>query len=694
MLLEDSQEFAERYGLGTEAASELLLMMRRAYAASFNPSSGETLGSDREYAADGEDSPAVPPDNRAETYIDEGPLGSGAMGLVRRVRNPALNAPEARNVGGGGATVRLHLRSGRCPAARLPLIILAGGDVRAQFPETEFSTVILDEVPADTYLAAVTGPTGAGIGSAEFIVDCADCTLDVRLDIAPGFESHPKGGCSELPCLDGACDTCVAVDVRDEENAPDSGGLVSVFAPIDEDFHVEDDGAICLDLPGAADLSVELAAHAFEASALAHLPRAASCGSGGCAEIALVPAARLSYGDGALFDDALAVELGHFDPRYSNFRDFVSTPTRSRSFFRATVGADDTGALADALSEERPVANEAVALHIVRQDALGQEIVQGLSVRLVLPTSGLGFDLTLPPAAVRGGPFSLADGAATVRIAELPQGVDDTSTYYSSTDGSARVVGIGGGRIFVTVDGVFEGGDESTGISLLAVAPILTQADSPQGLLSQRSHPLNGRGVCIVNAAHPDGYADTMTGTRSEDDFPGGQYDLCIPTDEFYMLRGDDVPGLITPITSLYVHGGDGFTLFGNDDPDAPLFVTGDLRWFDPAFLGRMYEGVGLDPDLIESHGTITGRFADRTGFLARAGRVTLEIGEDVVDAFLIGDDFGPSDDTSIYFFPSVPPTTLDEPYTLRAFRDDSTEIAEFRQLVVPMAGTALIPHP
>ena len=98
MLLEDIQAFAERYGLGTEAVSELLLMMRRAYAASFNPSSGESLGSDREYAADGEDSPTVPGDNRAETYIDEGPLGSGAMGLVRRVRDPALNRSMAMKV--------------------------------------------------------------------------------------------------------------------------------------------------------------------------------------------------------------------------------------------------------------------------------------------------------------------------------------------------------------------------------------------------------------------------------------------------------------------------------------------------------------------------------------------------------------------------------------------------------------------
>ena len=98
MLLEDIQAFAERYGLGTEAVSELLLMMRRAYAASFSPSSGETLGSDRDYFSGDGAPPVARPENRAQTYVDEGPLGSGAMGLVRRVRVPTYVLDELSGI--------------------------------------------------------------------------------------------------------------------------------------------------------------------------------------------------------------------------------------------------------------------------------------------------------------------------------------------------------------------------------------------------------------------------------------------------------------------------------------------------------------------------------------------------------------------------------------------------------------------
>ena len=100
MLLEEVNAFADRYGLGTEAVSELLLLVRRAYAANLTPSSGETLGSDQSYGSgfDSAPGPAAAATSRAETYIDEGPLGSGAMGLVRRVRDPSLNRSMAMKV--------------------------------------------------------------------------------------------------------------------------------------------------------------------------------------------------------------------------------------------------------------------------------------------------------------------------------------------------------------------------------------------------------------------------------------------------------------------------------------------------------------------------------------------------------------------------------------------------------------------
>ena len=100
MLLEELNAFADRYGLGTEAVSELLLLVRRAYAASLTPSSGETLGSEQPYISgpDSAPGPAVGSASRAETYVDEGPLGAGAMGLVRRVRDPSLNRSMAMKV--------------------------------------------------------------------------------------------------------------------------------------------------------------------------------------------------------------------------------------------------------------------------------------------------------------------------------------------------------------------------------------------------------------------------------------------------------------------------------------------------------------------------------------------------------------------------------------------------------------------
>ena len=609
----------------------------------------------------------------------------------------SLDSPLRASSGDGSATVRLHLRSGECPAQSVALRIDNEGGTYLSLSSTEVSTVVLDRVPEGTYGASATGPAGEDLGALEFVVDCSDCVREFRLEVRPGFASRTKGGCSDLRCFGDACDSCVAVDVRNVHDEPVSGSRVSAFEPLSEVYETDADGQFCVDVPGGADRSVQFAAHSFDATAVARLSRAASCESGGCAEVALIPSERINCVDGSLFDDALGVEFGHFDPRYSDFRDFDATPESSQSFFRATVIDESSGVLASALSEEPALLNQAVALNLVQQNEVGDEIVQGLSIRVVLPTSGLGFDVTLPPAAVRGGTFALADGAAFARLATLPQGTEDTSTYYPSTGGRARVFGIGGGRIGVDLAGTFASPEgDAAEFELFVIAPVLTEADSDQNLLAQRSHALNGRAVRILTADEPDGYVDTMTGVRSTALSPRGEFDLCVPISAFYMLRGEDVPGLLTPITSLYADTGDALTLFDNDNPDAGAFVTADLRWFDRDFMSLMYLGVEADPADIDTHGTITGRFADASGFLGQAGRVVLETGDGDIEAFLVGDDFRPTDTTAIYFFPSVPPTTLDAPYTLRAFRVDGLgdEILEFRQRVVPLAGTALIPHP
>ena len=606
-----------------------------------------------------------------------------------------LDAPLRAGTGDGSALVRLHLRAGECPAQSVTLNINNEAGTYLALDGTETSTVVLDGVPEGTFNARATGSAGEDLGSLEFTVDCTDCVRDFRLNIREEFATRTKGGCSELFCFGAECDSCATVAVRNVNDEAEIGAHVSAFDPVSEDFETDAAGEVCVDVPGGADRGIQFAAHSFDAAAVARLPRSASCASGGCAEVALIPSARISCVDGALFDDALGVELGQFDPRYSDFRDFASTPERSRSFFQATVSGDTTGALASALAEERAILNQAVALNLVQQDAIGDEVVQGLSIRVVLPTSGLGFDLTLPPAAVRGGTFALDDGAAFARLAPLPQGAEDTSTYYPSTAGRARVFGIGGGRIGIDMSATFatDGGDVAE-FALFVIAPVLTEADSDQNLLAQRSHPLNGRAVRILTSDSPEGYVETMTGVRSTDPAPVGEFDVCIPTSDYYMLRGADVPGLVTPITSLFADSGDELTLFENSETTASNFVTSDLRWFDRAFMSRMYRGVEADPADIDTHGTITGRFADGTGFLPQAGRVVLQTDVGEVDAFLVGNDFRPTDVTSIYFIPSVPPTTMDAPYTLRAFREGGEEILEFRQRVVPIAGTALIPHP
>lgn len=601
--------------------------------------------------------------------------------------------PAPLSDGDGSARVRLHLRSGSCPAQAVSLQIIRDAETYAAIEETPASTVVLNATPAGLY-SVVASLGGGVVGEREFEVSCSDCELDFRVDLARGLSANVKGGCSELPCYGDECLSCVSLTVRDTVNSPVATSLVSAFEPVDSVLTTDETGALCVDVP-AADNRLLFSAHRFDAVAAARLPRGASCGTGGCAEIALVASPRVDCIDGLLFDDALGVELGHFDPRYSNFRDFDSTPDRARSFFRAVVSGDTTGALASTLAGEPTILNGAVALNLVQQNRVGDEVIQGLSIRVVLPESGLGLDITLPRQAARGGTFDLAGGEAFARLATLPQGADDTSDYSLSTSGSAVVLGIGGGRVSVLIRAVFEDRDgETADISLIAIAPVLTEADSNQNLLAQRSHPMNGRAVRILTPDNPEGYVDTMTGTRSDSEYPAGEFDFCAPPTEFYMMRGEDIPGLVTPITSLYRDAFTDLALYENDAAGASSFVTADLRWFDRDFLALMYRGVGADPADIETSGTITGRFADRTGFLREAGRVTLEMGDTEVDAFLVGDDFTPATSTPLYFLPSIPPTTLDAPYTIRAFRTDGEEILEFRQRVVPMAGTALIPHP
>ncbi len=605
----------------------------------------------------------------------------------------SFEVPTPLNTGVGSARVRLHLRSGTCPARSVTLLLTDEFSEFASIEATATNTVVMTGVPEGRYTATA-NLSGIGAGRLEFAVDCTDCELDFRFDLEPGFAADVKGGCSVLPCFGAECTSCVSLAVRDGFNSPVSGTRVSAFEPLDEVFSIDDAGELCLDVP-TVDNRVLFSSHRFDAVAAPRLPRAASCADGGCAEIALIESPRINCADGPRFDDALGVELGHFDPRYSNLGDFASTPERARSFFRAVVRGDTSDPLGSVLAGEPTILDGAVALNLVQQNRVGDEVIQGLSIRVVLPESGLGFDLTLPASAARGGTFDLAGGVASIQTPVLPVGPDDRFDVSSSVSGTAVVSGIGGGRISVLLEGVFDDATlGSADISLIAIAPILTEADSDRNLLAQRSQPVNGRAVRVLTSERPDGYVDTMTGMLTGDDYPAGEFDFCAPSTEFYMMRGEDIPGLVTPITSLYSVADTEVSLYDNDAEGAASFVTADLRWFDRDFLGLMYRGVGADPADIATSGTITGRFADQDGFLLQAGRVTLELGGEVIDAFLVGDDFRPATSTSLYFFPSVPPTTLDEPYTLRAYRTDATEVVEFRQRVVPMAGTALIPHP
>ncbi|MFT6395614.1 MAG: serine/threonine-protein kinase [Bradymonadia bacterium] len=101
MLLDEISEFADRHGLGTEAVSELLLLVRRACSDSLQPGSGATLSSAPTYGsitAETKLPSRLLPPGRLRSYEDQGLLGSGATGVVRRVRDPSLNRSMAMKV--------------------------------------------------------------------------------------------------------------------------------------------------------------------------------------------------------------------------------------------------------------------------------------------------------------------------------------------------------------------------------------------------------------------------------------------------------------------------------------------------------------------------------------------------------------------------------------------------------------------
>lgn len=101
MLLDEISAFADRHGLGPEAVSELWLLVRRAYSARLQLGFGQTIPSDPTHGNDTEETflpPVLLPAGRIRSYRDEGLLGSGAMGVVRRVRDPSLNRSMAMKV--------------------------------------------------------------------------------------------------------------------------------------------------------------------------------------------------------------------------------------------------------------------------------------------------------------------------------------------------------------------------------------------------------------------------------------------------------------------------------------------------------------------------------------------------------------------------------------------------------------------
>ena len=659
----------------------------------------------------------------AETQATPGRAGAlGACDEANGVPSAslAIGAEQIVDLGVGPATAAVHLAAPPCAAADVDVVVTAPDGAEALRRRVSAPVLLLSGLTAGEWTVEAEGALEEGLIEVPAGCDAAGACArqEVVLTLPERLAWVPPGGCGSAPCAGPSCNSCVRLWVVDGVEAQ-SDVAVTLHEPIGASFRTEEDGAVCVPLPGLADERVLVSALGAAPATVA-LPRGARCGGPiACASATLavgVDEGELQCPNTHVPRTGLARWQGLLHPGYIDDDVFEPPYPAGSSSVRVTTAAGDNR-LTDALGvnwEGEELEDSAFAFQAMRSNSLGLDEYEATVLR-IRHSEELGLSVRW----VADERLTSADGAPAdevgLHVRAWWQGEGAPWLYEAEAGGFMRIDQAAAGRMRLAFEVSLSpapGSPAPAGrIELLGEAwvPVLSPATTPQRLGNQLSHPFNGARWRIVGPGQPGGQAWGPSGLPASDpDDPRGEMRYCVPWQTRYMLVGEPHGRqTLRPFSPLYEFRGGRFELVGNDSPLGRYYVSFNGRWWDRGFVERVFVANGWGDDLATT-GTIYGvaftvdGAGAQTGYLEDFSEVWADRGApgqgdyERHDGFKIrGDDLVADADarSSLFMISGLPPASMDNPFTLHLLDAGGQEVPGYSQRFAPIAGGIMIPH-
>ena len=651
-----------------------------------------------------------------EVITDQTEMGSGPYGCPLDAPNAVLEAAGDRVptvfLGGGDASAWLRIVAGTCPATGVIITVTDPDGAERYRGLVEARILRLLALAPGAWTIEAFDPDdeeGEAVGTLELDVPDEEVELRTDLQVTGAFAVPPPGGCRPRPCEGDECDSCVEVTVLDAAGDAAGGVDVSFYDPINLTVPSDAEGRACVDAPRAADREITVLPEGGVRMAV-NLPRSASCEGGGCARRTIVHAAEsLPCPEGTARATGESRRMGLRDPAYEPL-DAYRAPFDPGPGTLRIAATSGSGRVASVFAEEMMVLGGPFGFVSKRQDPTGREELGPTWFRAEAPgVAGVGMavDTTVAPLTLGVHDAGPAGLPVEVRVSWLPSLAE--SLTYTAVGGEIDVRDNARGRLTVefTLDLEATGDTPVGAITLQGTwwVRMLSRADTPVNLYSQRSNYLNGTSVRVVTGSATDGVVFGPAGAWSADpEHPLGEIQFCVPDDQWFMMIGESWPGSLKPFSPLYGLRDLNLVPWGNETTEGQLYATPRQRWWDRSFIESVYQANGLghvDLDTVATiYGTVLRRIADsgEVEWVERFRGAWLEdadTGEKVADAKRVLDDFSLTTLRGVaqFMFVNVQPRSPDQPLRLVVLDERGRPMPGYDQLIAPIAGGVLVPH-
>ena len=621
------------------------------------------------------------------------------------------NSALTKKVGQGKGRLLLSAFSGHCPAAGVQVKVTQ---------KTTKKVVLSHKLPGNVFMveglgsgsyeveAFISGQSKAFLKKSFSIASgCGDnCAATVSLQAPASLAKADIGGCWKPTCrLDsGGCNTCAKFIVKRGLEASGVKGVFSAFTPVNKELQTDDKGGRCVDVPNGR--GKRMVGQVLKGGPVGlWLSKAGSCGAGTCEVQSLYAfGEQVTCPKNEVKAVSKAQRIGFTRPaRFESLR-YQPLMSVTSTFSIRSLGSNP---FSPAISKaETFVSNQAFGFVQVSQDILDRSWAKALVVRTKLDAAtGLSFAFEHAQKALEVGSYTIGEGKGQLQVGFRVDDLKSKSNRFSyqAIKGSVRVIQRDTSRLWLLYENVIFKAirGESPNITLKGQmeVPLHSGADVAWLLTQRVRMPFNGGLVTVkrlkstaIQDFGPSGWSKSGSST------PAGHLEYCVPGAGPFMMVGKASPRLLRPFSAIQEIRGGQVRLFGNALPSAARMATFYARWIERSYVQKLYAANRLQQD--RSKATIIGAAfrVNQAGVPVPVESFQVHLqthnGKKIQGIRLLS-NFKPastSQKTTFFFFPNVPPTSMDKPYTLR-ITDAKGEIQEFTQKVAPVADGVMIPY-